>query len=71
MDDLRVARNLGFENLEWQKESYDAEFVKKLDLKEWESKLRFWTIASLEFERVEETKKIRNRHRNSRFNRNW
>ena len=34
------------------------EFVKELDLNEYESRLCFWTIASLEFESVEETQKL-------------
>ena len=57
MDDLGVVGILGLENFERQKESCEAEFVKELDLNEWESKLCFWTIASLEFESVEETQK--------------
>ena len=52
MDDLGV---VGPENFERQKESCEAEFVKELGLNEWESKLCFWTIASLEFESGEET----------------
>ena len=70
MDDLGVVGILGLENFERQKESCEAEFVKELDLNEWESKLCFWTIASLEFESGRNTK-IRNRHRNSRFDGNW
>ena len=58
MDDLGVVGILGLENFERQKESCEAEFVKELDLNEWESKLCFWTIASLEFESVEETEKL-------------
>ena len=58
MDDLGVVGILGLENFERQKESCEAEFVKELDLNEWESKLCFWTIASLEFESVEETQKL-------------
>ena len=58
MDDLGVVGILGLENFERQKESCEAEFVKELDLNEWEPKLLFWTIASLEFESVEETQKI-------------
>ena len=57
MDDLGVVGILGLENFERQKESCEAEFVKELDLNEWESKLCFWTIASLEFESVEEAQK--------------
>ena len=34
MDDLGVVGILGPENFEWQKESYEAEFVKELDLNE-------------------------------------
>ena len=48
MDDLGVVGILELENFEQQKESCEAEFVKELDL-------CFWTIASLEFESVEET----------------
>ena len=58
VDDLGVVGILGPENFEQQKESCEAEFVKELDLNEWESKLCFWTIASLEFESVEETQKL-------------
>ena len=57
MDYFGVVGILRPENLERQKESCEAEFVKELDLNEWESKLCFWTIASLEFESVEETQK--------------
>ena len=58
MDDLGVVGILGLENFERQKESCEVEFVKELGLNEWESKLCFWTIASLEFESVEETQKL-------------
>ena len=58
VDDLGVVGILGPENFEQQKESCEAEFVKELGLNEWESKLCFWTIASLEFESVEETQKL-------------
>ena len=58
MDDLGVVGILGLENFERQKESCEAEFVKELDLNESETKLCFWTKASLEFERVEETQKL-------------
>ena len=54
MDDLRVVGILGPEKFERQKESCEAEYVKELGFNEWESKLRFWAIASLEFESVEE-----------------
>ena len=57
MDDLGVVGILGLENFERQKESCEAEFVKELGLNEWESKLCFWTIESLEFGSVEETQK--------------
>ena len=57
MDDSGVVGILGLDNFERQKESCEAEFVKELDLNELESKLCFWTIASLEFESVEETQK--------------
>ena len=59
MDDLGVVGILGLENFERQKESCEAEFVKELDLNEWESKLCFWTIAPLEFESVEEKQKLK------------
>ena len=55
IDDLGVVGISGSENSERQKKSYAAEFVKELDLNEWESKLCFWNIASLGFESVEET----------------
>ena len=58
MDDLGVVEILEPDNFERQKESCEAEFVKELGLNEWESKLCFWTIASLEFESVEETQKL-------------
>ena len=32
MDDLGVVVILGFENFDWQKELWEAEFVKELDL---------------------------------------
>ena len=55
---LGVVGILGPENFERRKESCEAEFAKELGLNEWESKLCFWTIASLEFESVEETQKL-------------
>ena len=39
MDDLGVV--VGLENFERQKESFEAEFVKELDLNEWEPKTVF------------------------------
>ena len=54
MDYFGVVGILRPENLERQKESCEAEFVKKLDLNESESK----EFASLEFESVEETQKL-------------
>ena len=58
MDDLGVVEILEPDNFERQKESCEAEFVKELGLNEWEWKLCFWTIASLQFESVEETQKL-------------
>ena len=54
MDYFGVVGILRPENLERQKESCEAEFVKELDLNESESK----EFASLEFESVEETQKL-------------
>ena len=34
MEDLGVVGILGLENFEWQKERFEAEFVKELDLNE-------------------------------------
>ena len=55
---FRSSRNIKAWEFEWQKESCEVEFLKELDLNEWKSKLCFWTIASLEFESVEETHKL-------------
>ena len=71
MDDLGVVGILEPDNFERQKESCEAEFVKELGLNEWECKLCFWTIASLEFESVEETQKLETDTGNSRFDENW
>ena len=57
VDDLGVVGILGPENFEQQK-SCEAEFVKEIGLNEWEPKLCFWIIASLEFESVDETQKL-------------
>ena len=57
MDDSGVVGILGPENFEQQK-SCEAEFVKEIGLNEWEPKLCFWTIASLEFESVDEIQKL-------------
>ena len=58
MGDLGVVGILMLENSEWQKECFEAEFAKELDLNELYPKLCFWTIASLEFEIVGETQKL-------------
>ena len=47
MDDLVVVEILWPENFEQQKEIFERKFVKEIDLNEWESKLWFWTIASV------------------------
>ena len=57
VDDLGVVGILGPEKFEQQK-SCEAEFVKEIGLNEWEPKLCFWIIASLEFESVDETQKL-------------
>ena len=41
MEDLGVVGILGFENFEWQKERFEAEFVKELDLM---SKTQNWVF---------------------------
>ena len=56
MDDLGVVGILGLENFERQKESCEAEFVKELDLNEWDWKL--FENERLEFESVKETEKL-------------
>ena len=59
MEDLRVAGILDLEIFERQKELCSAEFVKQLDSTEQELKLRFFrTISWLEFQSVEETRKL-------------
>ena len=58
IDDLGVVGIVRPKNFEWQKECCEGEFAKELDLNDSETKLCFWTIASLEFESVEETQKL-------------
>ena len=59
MEDLRVVGILDLEIFERQKELCSAEFVKQLDSTEQELKLRFFrTISWLEFQSVEETRKL-------------
>ena len=58
MGDLGVVGILGLENFKWEKECSEAEFVKELNLNKYDSKLGFWTIATLEFESVGETQKL-------------
>ena len=41
MEDLGVVEILGFENSEWQKERFESEFVKELDLM---SKTQNWVF---------------------------
>ena len=59
MEDLRVVGIVDLEIFERQKELCSAEFVKQLDSTEQELKLRFFrTISWLEFQSVEETRKL-------------
>ena len=59
MEDLRVVGILDLEIFERQKELCSAEFVKQLHSNKQELKLRFFrTISWLEFQSVEETRKL-------------
>ena len=76
MEDLGVVGILGFENFEWQKERFEAEFVKELDLmnktQNWVfgPKTGFLNYSITRIRKCGRNTKIRNRHRISRFNGN-